>query len=213
MKQTEVNFINMTDTVISGFTADTPLWEGKKPVADAFLNIKGYRGEVAGLALDQASGTTAGATNLLQENIETMGAISMAIVQKLRPFALAAGKTEMAAAIDFSKSDFGHGKQVDALNKAKIVLSNARQYQPEMADYELKVEECDALEAAINGVAMLSGNRDAIIGARKTATDGIPELIKKLRSSLEILDDLVPALITNAKFVQTYKNNRRIIDR
>jgi hypothetical protein len=82
-----------------------------------------------------------------------------------------------------------------------------------MADYELTVEELEALESAINGVSMLSGNRDAIIGARKTATEGIPVLIDKVRRELEMLDDLVPALIDNNKFVQTYKNNRRIIDR
>ena len=82
-----------------------------------------------------------------------------------------------------------------------------------MADYKLSVEELDALEAAINGVAMLSGNRDAIIGKRKTATDGIPVLIDRIRTQLEMLDDLVPALVDDADFVQTYKNNRRIIDR
>ncbi len=60
---------------------------------------------------------------------------------------------------------------------------------------------------------MLSGNRDAIIGTRKTATDGIPELIAHMRSQLEILNDLIPALVGDNIFVQIYKNNRRIIDR
>ena len=110
-------------------------------------------------------------------------------------------------------TDLDHGQQIDMINNCTIVHKQGIKYQPQMTDYELTTEELDALGASINGVSMLSGNRDAIIGASKTATDGIPVLIDKVRNQLEVLDDLVPALIDNDKFVQTYKNNRRIIDR
>ena len=203
----------MADTVITGMDASDALWSEIKPIADAVLNIKGHQGELDGLAFEQASGTTKGATQTLQANQEAMAGLAVQVVQKLRPFAVVGNNKDLLARIDYTISDFTHGKQIDALNRCKIVLEEGRKYQPEMADYKLSVEELDALEAAINGVAMLSGNRDSIIGTRKTATDGIPVLIDRIRTQLELLDDLVPALVGDAAFVQTYKNNRRIIDR
>ena len=203
----------MADAVISGMDASEALWNETIPIADAVLKTKGHLGELHGLVIKQASGITQGATRILQSNLSAMVGLAMQVIQKLRPFAIATDKEDLLPRIDFSNFDIAHGKQIDALSKCTVVLNEGRKYQPEMADYKLSVEELDALEAAINGVAMLSGNRDAIIGKRKTATDGIPVLIDRIRTQLEMLDDLVPALVGDADFVQTYKNNRRIIDR
>ena len=205
--------MNMADTVIGFLDAFASVWSGIPSIADTVLKLKGHKSAIDGLAFEQASGVTKGATNLLQVSREAMTGLAVPVIQKLRPFAKVAGKADLLPLIDFSESELTQISHKDGLNRCKVVLEEGRKYQPEMADFGLSVEELDALEAAINGVAMLSGDRDGIIGARKTATQGIQDQIDKIRDQLEILDDLVPALVSDNTFVQTYKNNRRIIDR
>ena len=213
MKSRESNFLNMTNAVLTGMNADKETWTEKKPIADAVMKIKGYKGEVEGLALEQASSTTNGATTTLDSALEAMTDLTLLVIKKVRPFIRATGKTELLPRVDFSESELTQIRQIDKLNRCKIVLETARQLQPEMTDYELSVEDLDAQQSAINGVAMLAGERDAIIGSRKTATEGIPEVIDQMRKQFDMLDDLVPAMIDDKTFVNTYQNNRRIIDR
>jgi hypothetical protein len=213
MNTEQVNFLNMTNAVLSGMDADTEAWTEKKPIADAVIKIKGHKSELEGLAFEQASGTTNGATENLQSALKVMLELTHQVIKKVRPFTRVTGKADLLHRIDFSRSELDRLRQVDALNQCKIVLETSRQLQPEMTDYELSVEDLDALQSAINGVAMLAGERDAIIGSRKTATEGIPEVIDQIRKQFDILDDLVPAMIDDKTFVNTYQNNRRIIDR
>ena len=213
MKSRESNFLNMTNAVLTGMNADMDAWTDKKPIADAVMKIKGYKGEVEGLALEQASSTTEGATTTLDSALEAMTDLTLLVIKKVRPFIRATGKTELLPRVDFSESELTQIRQIDKLNRCKIVLETARQLQPEMTDYELSAEDLDALQSAINGVAMLAGERDSIIGSRKTATEGIPEVIDQIRKQFDMLDDLVPAMLDDKTFVNTYQNNRRIIDR
>lgn len=203
----------MTDTVLSGCNADKALWENKKPIADVISIVTGNRTEISGLSQEQSSATTTGATKTFYAEMENMVDLTMNVIQRLRPYATVTKNNELLSKIDYSKSDLDHGKQIDCINKCKIVLEQGLQYLSDATDYELTQEMLDTLQSSINGIALLSGNRDAIIGTRKTATDQIPELINRIRVQLTMLDDLVPALIPDEKFVQTYKNNRRIIDR
>lgn len=213
MKTREINFINMTDTVIAGFEAGQDAWSGKIPVENVLANIKAYRNEIKELAFDQAEAQTEGATQTFKNALKNMTDMSFNVILKLRPYAVTNNHPELITDIDFSKSELEQCKQMESLNRCKIILQRGLDNYEKMNGYELTREQLDELEAAINGVVLLLGNRDAIIGVRKTATEAIPVLIDKLRKELEIMDDLAPALIKDAKFVNTYNNNRRIIDR
>lgn len=213
MNKVEINFMNMTDTVISGCEEKKELWESIAPINLAISSIKGYRIEVAALSFEQASATTVGATENLIDEFNQLAQMVYDIIQRLRPYALASKNKELHAKVDYSLSELQQGKQIDTINLSKIVFNEASKHLAAMADYDLSQERLDTLESAINGVAMLSGNRDAIIGKRKTATEQIPELIKRIRLQLTMLDDLFPALVGDKAFVDTYENNRRIIDR
>ncbi len=209
----QINFMNMADTVISQLNASAAIWSDKKPIAEVVLKIKAQKSELESLAVKQTSAITKGATMTLKAKQAAMVNLAMQVIQKLRPFATVTNNQDLLSRIDYTISDFTHGKQIDALSRCMIVLETGRRYQAEMAGYELGPEELDALEAAINEVTTLSGKRDGIIGLRKTATDSIAALIDQIRHQLELLDDLIPGLVTDPTFVQTYKNNRRIIDR
>lgn len=213
MKKTEINFVNMTDTVCTVFDAEQGAWSGKMPIETAYKAVKAYRSEIEGLAYDQADAQTKGETQKLQASLKTMTNLAYGAILKMRPYAKVNNEHKLLADIDFSQSELEQCKQMESLTRCKLVYEHSREHQPRMNGYELTDDELEALASAINGVAMLSGNRDAMIGSGKTATEGIPVCIDKIRKQLEILDDLVPALISNETFVQTYKNNRRIIDR
>ena len=213
MKQKEINFINMTDAVCAVFDGDADAWSGKKPISGAVTAVKAYRSEITGLAYDQAESKTVDETRELKEAFLNMTGIALNIVMKIRPYAIATKQTKLATQVDFSESDLTRGKRMDSITRCKLIYNRGTEHQAKMNGYELTDNELGALEAAINSVALLSGNRDAQVGAGKTATEGIPVCIDKIRLQLEMLDDLVPALISNNTFVQDYLNNRQIIDR
>lgn len=213
MEQVDINFINMSDTVLSGCNAQKELWENKVPITAAITAIIGNRTEIAGLALDQKSLTTKGATATLNDEFENMVYLAMGIIQRLRPYAMVTNNKELLSKVDYSPSEIIQRKKADCLNICKVVLQAGIEYLPNATDYELTQEMLDTFESSINGASLLSGNRDAIIGTRKTATDQIPVLVGRIRKQLEILDDLIPAMIADEKFVRTYQNNRRIFDR
>lgn len=213
MTQDAINFVNMTDTVMTDFDAQKELWEGKVPIVEVITKITGNRTEIAGLAMEQTSAKTTGKTKALLKEMDNMADLTIDIIQRLRPFSRVTDNEDLLSKIDYSKSDLLQSKQTDCINKCKVVYEQGSKYITDAVDYELKQEALDTLESSINGVSMLSGNRDSVIGVRKTATDRIPVLVSRIRNQLTILDDLVPALINDEKFVQTYKNNRRIIDR
>lgn len=213
MKKTEINFINMTDAVCSGFDAEQGAWSGKEPIVVAVGAVKAYRSEIEGLAYDQAEARTTGETQKLKSSQNTMIDQVFGVILKLRPFATVNNDQKLLAEIDFAKSELEQCKQMDCLTMCRRVYQRGIENQGKMNGYELTDAVLEAVGSSINGFAMLSGNRDAMIGAGKTATEGIPVCIDKIRIQLEMLDDLVPALISNETFVQNYKNNRRIIDR
>ena len=213
MTQDQINTRNMIDTVLSGLKEDPGKWEGKDPIAQRVTNVEAYRSEITGLEYDQASAKTPGATKVLHSGLDTMASLTTQTIQRLRPYAIAEDNPELLAAVDFSPSELSQVKQQVSVNRCKIVYEQAKKYQGQMDGYELNDDLLDALGFAVNGVALQTGQRDAIIGAGKTATEAIPVLLNKAVGQLKQLDDLIPALVADEKFVQTYKNNRRIIDR
>jgi len=52
--------------------------------------------------------------------------------------------------------------------------------------------------------------RNVIAGARKTATSSIPGLIDQAREQLNMLDDMIEAMVSDAAFVSTYFNLRPV---
>jgi hypothetical protein len=67
-----------------------------------------------------------------------------------------------------------------------------------------------SLERLLTTTEPMTPARNVILGARKTATDSIPELIGQARQQLDVLDDLVEAMVNDATFVSTYFNVRQI---
>ena len=213
MEKDQINYMNMTDAVMSNFNSSKTLWENKAPISSAIQIIEACRIEISGKSFDQASIQTKGTTADVNAKIASLAEVSFGVVQRLRPYALASDNKVLYEQVDFAMSDLTQCSQLDTINRSKVVYAAATKHLADLAAYELTQEELDGFEAAIDGVALLSGNRDAMIGKRKTATDQIPVLIQRIRTQFDILDDLVPVLINDKTFVETYNNNRRIIDR
>ena len=213
MKQVEINYLNMTDAAIAGLNADKEAWQDKVKITETVNAITAGRSEIAGLSFDQQSSKTNGRTDTLHTEMDNMLKLAFNVIQNIRPFARITDNKTLLADTDYSESELKNSKQNEFLDRCKVIYNNGVNYLSQMDGYDLTQDKLDALESSINGFALLSGQRDAIIGVRKTATEAIPVIIERLRKQFMILDDLVPALIKDERIVQTYKNNRRIIDR
>ncbi|HEY0612040.1 MAG TPA: hypothetical protein VGD35_20345 [Chitinophaga sp.] len=132
---------------------------------------------------------------------------------KLRSYAKVSNDHVLLQAVDHSFTALGGGANQLVMQRCQRIAQHARDHLADLAAYQVTEEEVASLEQLLTTTEPMTPARNVILGARKTATDSIPELIGQARQQLDVLDDLIEAIVNDAVFVSTYFNVRQINER
>ena len=134
------------------------------------------------------------------------------VAQALAARADEAGDASSADLYDFERSDFLYGPEQDALDRAGIVLTDARAADPADLDaYGVTPDDLTRLDAAYDAFeAALPASRDAI-AARRTHTAVVERLVPAIGEHLRCRTDRLMTRYRGTPFGDEYRTARTIV--
>ncbi len=176
-------------------------------------DFKSTSAQIRAEAKKQKTAMSTGITedkDTLRSNMADMAARVCASIQS---YADATGDRELFASVDYTRTSFTGGREIDAANLAEGVLAIGTEKLEVLGDYGVDQAQLDELDDTIEGFSNAIGKPRAKISERKTVTDSLPDLFAKADKHLEQMDRLTKQLeVSFAEFVQGYRNARIIVD-
>jgi hypothetical protein len=213
MTQQQINSLNMFKAVTALLEKKSDVWSTRTPIVPVVLNLKSIVSGVELYMKSQFEKGTAGYTQQKDAKLDVLLKLVYKLSAKLRAYAKATENIVLLKAVDYSASSLESGTETEIISRCQTIAKKANEFLSQLTDYEVTPAELDFIDHAIKDVEPLASQRDAVASERKAATAGIPELIRKGKDQLDVLDDLIEGLIHDDNFIDSYFNARRIIDR
>lgn len=213
MTQTQVNSLNMFRAVVALLESKPSEWSTLTPVVEVVNATKTILSQVDQTMKNQVEHNPVGYTQQKETRMEAMLKSSFKLASKLKAFAKRSNNQVLLAAVDHSVTSLERGSEIEVIKRCQNIAKKAVEFLPLLTDYMVTQTEIDQLNISIAEVEPIVSKRDAVLSERKTATSGIPELIREGRKQLEILDDMIDGMIDNDELVESYFNARKINDR
>lgn len=174
--------------------------------------------ETFGTLLDKVRGVkadsnivTEGATLDKAEAAMRLFEKTVGLGKRASVYALDTNNQELHNQLRISKGALSNMHDTFALAKARDIYNRIDAIKDHLTDYGIREEEITELKMLIDAYdELITRPRDLIV-ERKGHNETIPELIKKLRSSLYKLDSLIN-LFSGTSFETDYRNARVIVD-
>lgn len=213
MTRTQLNRMAMYRAVLDHFDQYPALWQPHPPLVEA---VGGLRQALAGLEAEgqvQARGDTTGLTRDKNAQRARLCDRAFQVIRKLRPYARRVGNQTLLHAIDYGRTELENVAEADVLQRCETVHAHGQAHLSALADYGLTQAELDALRADLDVFRTLTPARDQQQAEGVAATGRLGTLFAQALHALDLLDDLVEALLDDAGFQTTYTAVRRIDDR
>jgi hypothetical protein len=208
MQKTEFGFLTMNQTLLAHFDNHVNLWERIVPLANTVNEVRTHVTALAQESQKQGNSTT-GHTQNKENQKELMCALAQSLVLKIRPFAKISENNILLAAVDFSESELSRGAEQEIINRCQTIHDQGQVFLTPLAEFLVTPDSLQAFQTAIQLFRPMTPQRDALGDSKTTATANIKLCIKNIREKLELLDDMVPGMITDTNFVATYRQGRQ----
>lgn len=201
----------MLNRTLAHFGGHAALWNAHGPILANVAALQGARDRMVEAAADQAEGDTRGLTADKAAARAAAAALLTPLGQKVSAFALATGDEDLRRAVDFSRSEWERMSEAAFASQAATALDRTEARLAELGGYGVAAEDLTAARDAVAAVGALAERRDTTDAEREVATDAIAEAYSEdAVPALDQLDRLVPALVTDAAFVATYREVREV---
>lgn len=210
MNQSQLNYLAMANQVVLHVDSQPALWNGSAPIAGVINEIRAFVTALSQQGLTQSQRQTTGYTQNKEAQKDVMCKLALNLVFKLRGYAKVNKDNVLLQAVDYSESDLRRNPEMDVVNRCQTIHDKGREYLKKAAEYQLTSESLKAFQTAIDTFRPLTTQRDQISNSRTTITANIATILEQLRERLDMLDDLVNGLITDADFVATYRKSRTV---
>lgn len=188
-------------------------WQTLQAFTDAYAEFGAHVTNIQTLSQSQSQQTTGLAADK-QQLREAMADAAVEIASAVLAYAKKAKNNDLAAKVNFSRSDFLTGRDTLAGDNARNVHVAATANLANLASYGVTAAKLTALKTKTDAyVANVSKPRDAR-AAGKTATEQMDGEFNSADAVLnDQMDNLVPQFKSaNAAFVTDYQNARIIVD-
>lgn len=204
MTQRQINEANMISGINTHFAERLAAWN-TKPVIVQSVNTLKSTSDALDLKMktqnDLSSLDLGGQKDYYKNSMCESG---IQVVIRVRPYAKRTNNVELLKAIDFSETSIAQGSGAEVAKRCETIASKAAEVLVAAKDFGLTQANIDALKKAIADYDKYTDKKTTTTGNLSTATATIPTLIKAAKEELKILDDLVPALVTDKEFIDTY---------
>ena len=198
--------------VLDHFDAHPDVWSAKVPAVEAVGRWRALLARVAALETIQARDTT-GKTRTREQQVEHVVDLAMSLCGRLRAYARLRDDAELLPIVDVNETELRTMNDADRASKLADVTAAARARLDALnPDFEVTVDELDALDADAATVLLKVGDRDSAEDERAVATERLRLLFPEFPKLREVLDDLVDHLLGNADFRDGYYQARKVDD-
>ena len=213
MTAKQENKLSMYLAVKAVCDRNTATWQTLQAFADGYTEFGLHVTNIQSLAQSQSQQTGGLATDKKSLR-EQMAEAAVEVASATSAYAKKTKNKDLAAKVNYSRSDMTGGRDTAAADIARNIRTNANANVANLAAYGVTAAKLTALQQKIDAYdASLAKPRDAR-AAGKTATDQMDAEFSAADAVLkDEMDNLAPQFKTaNATFVKDYTNARIIVD-
>jgi len=208
----QLNYLRMYQSVLSHLDKFPAAWNQFAPIRPVVERLRKITANMLTQSQLQAQLVTMGYTKRKDAHMSQLLEQTYELSLKLRVYAKVNKDLVLLHAVAFSYSEVQKGAGQLLLQRSRRLVQHARDHLAELAAYQVTEKEIAALEQLLTITESMTPARNVIAGARKTATSSIPGLIDQAREQLNMLDDMIEAMLSDAAFVSTYFNLRPVYE-
>jgi hypothetical protein len=213
MNQKQINFVNMTQAVLTHTESKPEVWNTIPPVATAVQELRTHVQAILQEGYTQAERQTTGHTGQKNAQFESLCDAAYSLMLKIRAYAKRQQNQVLLQAVGYSKSELCRKPEADVINRCQAIHDRGQENLSKLADYQVTKDGLKKFQAAILAYKPLTAKRDLVSSERNTATANIVELLDKARMILDEMDDLMEGVVTDTTFVHTYQQTRKTFNR
>jgi hypothetical protein len=207
----QLNMFSSVDTFFKNYL--TTLTTALPAMADVIHDFDDILSQINEEAKKQGK-TVSGITDDKAEAKHELALLTAAVAGAIKAYSNRNALQELSAKVDFHQSEIEHGKDVDAINKARIVLEEAENILTALGTYNINQQKLQALSDAIAKFDALFGKRGSSKAGHTTTTQTLNLLFHTANNLLKHQADELMLMLKpdNPQLYAEYVNVRQIID-
>jgi|SRR5665647_60342 len=212
MKQTDFNFLTMSDRVTAHMRRGMNLWENEPEIVEVIAVIEEKRAGIStkGAAASGLSGM--GFTAAKDSTLDSLVTKTCKLSKKISGYAKKKGLLELIPLVDVSANSLAAGPEKKVINRCKGISELAVKHFENLGSFRVTNDEIKEIDNLIAEYQNHIDNRSNTNISKSSFGEDISNNISGIRHQFDILDDLIEGLLEDSTFIREYKEARLIDD-
>jgi len=212
MNQSEFNFLNMSDRVMSHMLVGKLLWENDPEIVEVIEVIKQKRNDISVKGSVEAGLSGKGHTSAKDNTLDSLATKTFKLSKKISAYAKKKGLLELIPLVNLSVSTISRGPEKEVINRCNAIADIAVKHIENLAAFSVKNDEIEQIKKLISEYQNHIDNRSNTNISKSSSGEDIANDIGVIRHQLDILDDLVEGTLEDTTFIRGYRVARLIDD-
>jgi len=212
MKQTDFNFLTMSDRVTAHMRRGMNLWENEPEIVEVIAVIEEKRAGISTKGAAESGLSGKGFTAAKDSTLDSLVTKTCKLSKKISGYAKKKGLLELIPLVDVSVSSLAFGPEKKVINRCKGISELAVKHFENLGSFKVTKDEIKEIDNLIAGYQSHIDNRSNTNIIKTSSGVDISENISGIRHQLDILDDLIEGLLEDSTFIREYKEARLIDD-
>jgi len=212
MNQSEFNFLNMSDRVMSHMLVGKLLWENDPEIVEVVEVIKQQRNDISVKGAVESGLSGKGHTSAKDNTLDMLAAKTCKLSKKISAYAKKKDLLELIPLVNLSLSTISRGPEKEVINRCRAIKDIAVKHMENLASFSVKNDEIEQIEILISKYQNHIDNRSNTNISKSSSGEDITNDIGVMRHQFDILDDLVEGSLEDNTFIRDYKVARLIDD-
>ena len=212
MNQSEFNFLNMSDRVMSHMLVGKLLWENNPEIVEVVEVIKEQRNDISAKGAMESGLSGKGYTSAKDNTLDTLATKTCKLSKKVSGYAKKKGLLELIPLVNVSVTTISRGPEKEVINRCRAIKDIAVKHMENLASFSVKNDEIEQIEKLISEYQNHIDNRSNTNISKSSSGEDITNDIGVMRHQFDILDDLVEGSMEDNTFIRDYRAARLIDD-
>jgi len=212
MNQSEFNFLNMSDRVMSHMLVGKLLWENDPEIVEVVEEIRKLRNDISEKGALEAGLSGKGFTSAKDNTLDALVEKTCKLSKKISGYAKKKGLLELIPLVNVSLSTISRGPEKEVINRCRAITNIAVKHLENLASFSVKNDEIEQIKKLISEYQNHIDNRSNTNISKSSSGVDIADDIGEIRHQLDILDDLVEGSLEDDTFIREYRVARLIDD-
>src|SRR5665648_64695 len=212
MNQSEYNFLNMCDRVMSHMLVGKLLWENDPEIVEVIVVIKQQRNDISVKGAVESGLSGKGHTSAKDNTLDSLATKTCKLSKKISAYAKKKGLLELIPLVNVSFTSISRGPEKEVINRCNAIADIAVKHMENLASFSVKNDEIELIKKMISEYQNHIDNRSNTNISKSSSGEDIANDIGVIRHQLDILDDLVDGTLEDNTFIREYRAARLIDD-